>query len=239
MWPRPTSGANGLTLTTTRSSRPMPCSASWLELLGDVAPGEDARRRSPGGTSGPGRRRAAGRPSGRRRTRPRSRPRRGARGCRRSRTARRPAVWRSRANPVSPSRLATESSARTCAVPPPGGSSALPRPTRGWNDPRGRAWAGTSAAEYSRPHGILGPPHRGARRAPAASETTPREPLALGVPVHGRSTRPTLSGPVQPADDRVARRRSIATVIFYNVRTRQLHRHLIYVQMYEWILWTA
>ncbi len=31
----------------------------------------------------------------------------------------------------------------------------------------------------------------------------------------------------------------IATVIFYNVRTRQLHRHSIYLQMYEWILWTG
>lgn len=30
----------------------------------------------------------------------------------------------------------------------------------------------------------------------------------------------------------------IATVVLYNVRTRQLHRHAIYVQMYEWILWT-
>jgi hypothetical protein len=30
----------------------------------------------------------------------------------------------------------------------------------------------------------------------------------------------------------------IATVIVYNVRTRQLHRHAIYAQMYEWILWT-
>jgi hypothetical protein len=29
----------------------------------------------------------------------------------------------------------------------------------------------------------------------------------------------------------------IATVIFYNVRTRQLHRHQVYLQMYEWILW--
>jgi len=31
----------------------------------------------------------------------------------------------------------------------------------------------------------------------------------------------------------------VVTVIFYNVRTRQLHRHQIYVQMYEWILWTC
>ena len=31
----------------------------------------------------------------------------------------------------------------------------------------------------------------------------------------------------------------IATVVFYNVRTRQLHRHAVYLQMYEWILWTG
>lgn len=31
----------------------------------------------------------------------------------------------------------------------------------------------------------------------------------------------------------------VATVVFYNVRTRQLHRHQIYIQMYEWILWTC
>lgn len=31
----------------------------------------------------------------------------------------------------------------------------------------------------------------------------------------------------------------VATVVFYNVRTRQLHRHMIHVQMYEWILWTG
>ncbi len=28
-----------------------------------------------------------------------------------------------------------------------------------------------------------------------------------------------------------------ATVVVYNVRTRQLHRHSIYLQMYEWLLW--
>jgi hypothetical protein len=31
----------------------------------------------------------------------------------------------------------------------------------------------------------------------------------------------------------------VATVVFYNVRTRQLHRHAIYLQMYEWLLWTG
>jgi hypothetical protein len=31
----------------------------------------------------------------------------------------------------------------------------------------------------------------------------------------------------------------IAIVVFYNIRTRQLHRHTVYLQMYEWLLWTA
>jgi uncharacterized membrane protein len=31
----------------------------------------------------------------------------------------------------------------------------------------------------------------------------------------------------------------IATVVVYNVRTRQLHRHSVYLQMYEWLLWTG
>ena len=31
----------------------------------------------------------------------------------------------------------------------------------------------------------------------------------------------------------------IVTVVFYNVRTRQLHRHSVYVQMYEWMMWTS
>jgi hypothetical protein len=31
----------------------------------------------------------------------------------------------------------------------------------------------------------------------------------------------------------------VVTVAFYNVRTRQLHRHMIHLQMYEWILWTG
>jgi hypothetical protein len=31
----------------------------------------------------------------------------------------------------------------------------------------------------------------------------------------------------------------IATVVVYNVRTRQLHRHAVYLQMYEWLLWTG
>jgi uncharacterized membrane protein len=31
----------------------------------------------------------------------------------------------------------------------------------------------------------------------------------------------------------------IGLIVLYNVRTRQLHRHRIYVDMYEWLLWTG
>jgi hypothetical protein len=31
----------------------------------------------------------------------------------------------------------------------------------------------------------------------------------------------------------------VAVVVFYNVRTRQLHRHRVYLEMYEWMLWTG
>lgn len=31
----------------------------------------------------------------------------------------------------------------------------------------------------------------------------------------------------------------IGTIVFYNVRTRQLHRHKVYLDMYEWLLWTG
>ena len=31
----------------------------------------------------------------------------------------------------------------------------------------------------------------------------------------------------------------IGTIVFYNVRIRQLHRHRVYLDMYEWLLWTA
>ena len=32
---------------------------------------------------------------------------------------------------------------------------------------------------------------------------------------------------------------AIATVVLYNVRTRQLRRHQVYVDMYEWLLWSG
>jgi hypothetical protein len=31
----------------------------------------------------------------------------------------------------------------------------------------------------------------------------------------------------------------IATVVLYNVRTRQLRRHQVYLDMYEWLLWAG
>jgi len=31
----------------------------------------------------------------------------------------------------------------------------------------------------------------------------------------------------------------VVLVVLYNVRTRQLHRHAVYLEMYEWLLWTG
>jgi hypothetical protein len=31
----------------------------------------------------------------------------------------------------------------------------------------------------------------------------------------------------------------VGLVVLYNIRTRQLHRHRIYVDMYEWLLWAG
>jgi hypothetical protein len=31
----------------------------------------------------------------------------------------------------------------------------------------------------------------------------------------------------------------IASIVVYNVRSRQLRRHAVYVQMYEWMMWTG
>ncbi len=31
----------------------------------------------------------------------------------------------------------------------------------------------------------------------------------------------------------------VITIVVYNVRTKQLHRHAIYCQMYEWLMWTG
>ena len=31
----------------------------------------------------------------------------------------------------------------------------------------------------------------------------------------------------------------VLLIVLYNVRTRQLHRHDVYLQMYEWLLWTG
>jgi hypothetical protein len=31
----------------------------------------------------------------------------------------------------------------------------------------------------------------------------------------------------------------VATVVLYNIRTRQLHRHRPYLDLYEWMLWTG
>ena len=72
---------------------------------------------------------------------------------------------------------------------------------------------------------------------PAASETTRVQlwPWEYLFESFDASNFPDLYMPILVASVAVL----IATVIFYNVRTRQLHRHTVYLQMYEWILWTS
>src|SRR6478752_4220161 len=117
----------------------------------------------------------------------------------------------SRANAEMPSRLATESSARTCSVPPRAFGRALR--SRRIGDGSGPLRAGTSGGEYS-----VGPWHTrlaqlAGRGVPvvttashaAASETCARATLALGIPVQAVQ-RVLVSRPVHPADGRLARR---------------------------------
>ena len=61
---------------------------------------------------------------------------------------------------------------------------------------------------------------------------------ALGLPVHRRSTAatsPTCS--TRPGSRRWCC--SSSCVVLYNVRTRALHRHQPYVDLWEWLWWTG
>ena len=181
----PTSGANGLTLTTTMSMSPMPCSTSCSQLLRPVAAREDAGvdLRVEGPDLAPDERRD-GR-SARRPRRPRCRRRRDARACRPWRRARTPSAWRSRANADSPSRFATESSARTGAVPPPAVRQAWRPAAAGFREgsrsrsigrARRRAEYTVASVAYSD-----GPSAWPGRTGRFGDET--RAALALGIPV--------------------------------------------------------
>jgi hypothetical protein len=92
------------------------------------------------------------------------------------------------------------------------------------------------AASIPWPHGILGRPID-----PAGPSGSPEIARVLLWPWEylfqsfDRSNFPDIYWPILIASVGTL----IAAVIMYNVRTRQLHRHQIYVQMYEWILWTC
>ena len=107
------------------------------------------------------------------------------------------------------------------------------------------------AAEYSARRGILRPSaartetrgHAAPRRAPPAPSTTrhgariDREARALGVPVHAVQPRnfPDLFTPTWIASLVLL----VVLVVLYNVRTRALHRHAPYLDLWEWLLWTG
>ena len=234
MWPRPTSGANGLTLTTTRSMQLDAVVGELLELLGDVAAGED-----PGvdrGMEGPDlaadERRHRGQVGDGRDLDP----------VRGEVLARAVGGEHLHAEALQLARERGDALAvghreqRTHLL----GSSSGVRSGAPFAPDRGRIRAAPGGhvrrRVYRGPVAYSDGPSR-AGRAPAASETTrvtlwPWEYLFKPFSA-GTSRTCTSSSPWRPWS------LLIATVIFYNVRTRQLHRHSVYLQMYEWLLWTG
>ena len=99
--------------------------------------------------------------------------------------------------------------------------------------PRPVAWRRTAPAEYSARMAYSG----GAIHASDSIEVA-RDAPALGVPLP--AVQPAqLPGPLHPD---LGRRRSSCwsvLVILYNVRTRALHRHAPYLELWEWLLWTG
>jgi hypothetical protein len=121
--------------------------------------------------------------------------------------------------------------------------------------PRCRAAFTLLRPSIARGHGILGGPTRTAarsavdRRGPAATLDVARAPGALGggsatvtLPPweylfveFNAETFPDLFNPIWVA----ALIGLAATILLYAVRTRQLRRHQIYLDMYEWLLWAG
>ena len=82
------------------------------------------------------------------------------------------------------------------------------------------------------------------RRGPRATPADPdaarieRAAAALGLPVHAGSrahTFPDLYTPLWVASLVLL----VVLVVLYNARTRALHRHAAYLDMWEWLLWTG
>ncbi len=135
-----------------------------------------------------------------------------------------PSASRSRASPEMPSRLATDSRARTRAILHPHADHALDVP----------------AAEYNPSRGILRPDRRPApphRRRPGHTDEVDRAAPPwdyLFVPFNPH-TFPDLFTPTWVASLVLL----VAIVVIYNARTKALHRHAPYLDLYEWILWTG
>src|SRR5258705_1117950 len=144
----------------------------------------------------------------------------------------------SRARVTIPSRLATDSRARTRTSPPP---------TRDLATLAARA---RLAAEYSAGRGILGRQRRpaaplppGARASSQARSGGPDErgwnvrllPWEYLFTKFSAHTFPDIYTITWVATIVLL----IGLILLYNARTRALHRHAPYLDMYEWLLWTG
>jgi hypothetical protein len=85
------------------------------------------------------------------------------------------------------------------------------------------------------PHGILGPLWADRLHSTHDEDPVKLLPWEYLFKPFDRQTFPDLYTPIWVASAVLL----IVTVVLYNVRTRQLHRHRVFVEMYEWLLWTG
>ena len=77
------------------------------------------------------------------------------------------------------------------------------------------------------------------RRQPPSHAGGSRVTLAPWEYLFESFNRTQLPGSVQPHLDRRARPALIALIVLYIVRTRALHKHPPYIEMWEWLWWTG
>ena len=113
---------------------------------------------------------------------------------------------------------------------------------------RGRRRARLAAEDNAR-HGILrhrrrsgpDPPATGLARRAGEDPTTARSNVRLPPwdYLFTRFTRAHVPRHLHAALGRVGRPARGVLIVLYNVRTRALHRHAVYLDMWEWLLWTG
>src|SRR3972149_5834381 len=132
-----------------------------------------------------------------------------------------------RANALMPSRVATDSSARTRCPPRPAGSSAGSHP-RGWVGDPGRA----SSPGYEMRRRVVGPEYTRGRGILGRMTMLPWQYFFVAF---DKRNFPDLFDPTWIASLVLL----VVLIVLYNLRTRALHRHRLYTDMWEWLLWTG